>query len=170
MATNRPKWVSESGVIPCGISDDHDIVYLIRSMHIPKLTKDPKITTVRKHKNFNQNAFLSEIREIKFDEIKNVTGDPNQMRLIWKTWFLEVLNKHAPVSDITIKGTSLPYITMEIRQMIRQCDYLSKMANKTGSPCLWQAFQQIRNKVTYSIRKARADYYSKTIEKNKGDL
>ena len=92
------------------------------------------------------------------------------MRLIWKTWFLEVLNKHAPESDITIKGTSLPYITMEIRQMIRKRDYLSKMANKTGSPCLWQAFQQIRNKVTYGIRKARADYYSETIEKNKGDL
>ena len=56
------------------------------------------------------------------------------MWLIWKTWFLDVLNKHAPVSDITIKGTSLPYITMEIRQMIRQRDYLRKMANKTGSP------------------------------------
>ena len=86
------------------------------------------------------------------------------------SWFLDVLNKHAPVSDIMIKGTSLPYITMEIRQMIRQRDYLRKMANKTGSPYLRQAFQQIRNKVTYSIRKARADYYSKTIEENKGDL
>ena len=154
MATNRPEWVSESGVIPCGISD-HDIVYLIRSMRIPKMEKDPKIITVKKCKNFNQNAFLSELIEIKFDEIKNVTGDPNEMWLSWKTWFLDVLNKHAPVSDITIKGTSLPYITMEmIRQMIRQLDYLRKMANKTSSLYLRHAFQQIRNKVTYSIWKA----------------
>ena len=117
------------------------------------MTQKSKFITVRKCKNFNQNAFLSELREIKYDEIKNVTGDPNGMWLIWKTWFLDVLNKHAPVSDITIKGTSLPYITMEIRQMIRQRDYLRKMADKTGSPYLRQAFQQIRNRVTYSIRK-----------------
>ena len=33
-----------------------------------------------------------------------------------------------------------------------------------------QPFQQIRNKVQYRIRKLRADYYSKTIEQNKGDI
>ena len=76
--------------------------------------------TVRKCKNFDQNSFLSELTGIKFDGIKNVTGDPNLMLLIWKSWFLDVLNKHALVSDITIKGNSLPYITMEIQQMIRQ--------------------------------------------------
>ena len=54
------------------------------------------------------------------------------MWLIWKTWFLDVLNKHAPVSDIKIKGTSLPYITMEIRQMIRQLGYLTKMPNNNS--------------------------------------
>ena len=111
---------------------------------------------------------FSELRGIKFEI--NVTGDRNEMWLIWKTWFLDVLNKHAPVSDITIKGTSLSYIAIDIRQMIRQRYYLRKMANKTGSPCLRQAFQQIRNKLTYSIRKARTDYCSKSIEENKGDL
>ena len=52
-------------------------------MHIPKMKKNPKIVTVRKCKNFNQNALLSELREIKFDEIKNFTGDPNEMWLVW---------------------------------------------------------------------------------------
>ena len=56
-----------------------------------------------------------------------------------------------------IKGNNLPYITMEVRQMIRQRDYLRKKANKTGSPILRQAFQQIRNKVTYKIRSLRAE-------------
>ena len=69
---------------------------------------------------------------------------------IWKTWFLDVLNRHAPISDIIIKGNNLPYITMEVRQMIRQRDYLRKKGNKTGSNILQQAFSQIRNKVTYT--------------------
>ena len=54
--------------------------------------------------------------------------------------------------------------------MIRQRDYLKKIANKTGSLILRQAFQQIKNKVQYRIRKLRADYYSKTMEQNKGNL
>ena len=41
IASNRPECVSESGVIPCGISD-HDIVYLIRSMRVPRIKKEPK--------------------------------------------------------------------------------------------------------------------------------
>ena len=98
VATSRPKCISEGGMTPCGISA-HDIVYLIRSMRIPKMKKDPKVITVRKCKNFDQKAFLSELRGIKFDEIKNITDDPNEMWLIWKTWFLDVLSKHAPVSD-----------------------------------------------------------------------
>ena len=92
------------------------------------------------------------------------------MWTIWKTWFLDVLNGYAPRSDITIEGNNLPYITMEVRQMIRQRDYLRKKANKTGSNILRQAFQQIRNKVTYTIRKLRAEHYSKTLKKNEGDL
>ena len=69
-----------------------------------------------------------------------------------------------------IKGNNSPYITMEARQMIRQRDYLRKKANKTGSPILRQAFQQIRNKVTYKIKSLRAEYFSKSIETNKDDL
>ena len=77
VGTNRHEWVSESGMIPCSISDHH-IIYLIRSMCIPKMKKTQKSLTVRKCKNFKQNVFLSELRVIKFDEIKNVTGDPNE--------------------------------------------------------------------------------------------
>ena len=58
ISSNIPECVSGSGVIPCGISD-HDTVFLIRSMRIPKLKKEPKIMTVRKCKNFDGTTFLA---------------------------------------------------------------------------------------------------------------
>ena len=139
-------------------------------MRIPKLKKEPKIMTVRKCKNFDGTPFLADLSKIQFDEMKHITDDPNEMWAIWKTMFLDVLNGHAPISDITIKGNNLPYITKEVRQMIRQRDYLGKKANKTGSNILRQAFQQIRNKMTCTIRKLKAQYYSETLKKNEGDL
>ena len=84
--------------------------------------------------------------------------------------FLDVLNKHAPVTGIKIKGNSLPYITSDIRKLIRQRDYLKKKANKTGSKYLWQTYQHLRNKVKYSIRTARANYYSNMFEEHQGDI
>ena len=47
--------------------------------------------TVRKCKNFDETTFLADLSKIQFDEIKNITDDPNEMWTIWKTWFLDVL-------------------------------------------------------------------------------
>ena len=99
---------------------------IVRSMSVPKLNRDPKIIKVRKYKNFDERSFASELRQIHFDEIKNITNDPNEMWLIWKTWYLELLNRNAPVSDIKIKGINFSYTTMEVRQRVGHRDFLRK--------------------------------------------
>ena len=43
---------------------------------------------------------------------------------MWKKLFLDVLNKHAPLTKIKVKGNNLPYIDSETRRLIRQRDYL----------------------------------------------
>ena len=103
-------------------------------MRVPRIKKEPKTITVRKCKRFDEKAYLSELNKLQFDKIRNLTEDPDEMWVIWTNWFLNVLNKHAPLSDVKVKGNNLPYITMDVRQMIRQRDYLKKVANKTGSP------------------------------------
>ena len=80
-----------------------------------------------------------------FDEIKNTTAEPNEMRAMWKKFFLDVLNKHAPLTKI--KGNNLPYIDS---------------ANQTGSKYVSQAFQQVKYKVQYRIRNLRASYITET--------
>ena len=46
-----------------------------------------------------------------------------------KLFFLDVLNKHAPIDNIKIKGNNLPYITAEVRQLARERDFLRKKQN-----------------------------------------
>ena len=102
--------------------------------------KSPLVRKVRKFKKFNNDSFLKEVAMVNFNEIKNVTSDPNQIWLLWKNLFLNTLNMHAPISEIRIRGNNLPYITAEMRKLIRTRDYLKKTANKTGSKYLHQAF------------------------------
>ena len=80
------------------------------------------------------------------------------------------MNKHAPVSNIKMKGNNLPYITAEVIQLARQCYYLRKKADNTGSKYLRQAFQQIEYKITHKAKKLRSEYHSAKIAENQGDI
>ena len=49
IASNKPDRISSGGVISCDISD-HDAVFVVRNMRIPKLPRNSRIVTVRKYK------------------------------------------------------------------------------------------------------------------------
>ena len=93
-----------------------------------------------------------------FDQIKNITDDPNEMWGLWERFYTDVLNEQAPVTVMKIKGNNLPCINSEARQLIRPRDYLRSKANKTGSKCFRQAYQQIRSRVYYMIRNLQKTY------------
>ena len=54
----------------------------------------------------------------------------------------------------------------EVRGVAR---FPEKKANKTGSKYLRQAFQQIKHRVTYTVRKLRFDYYTSKMAEHEGN-
>ena len=40
--------------------------------------------------------------------------------------FSDLLDKHAPITEIKLKGNNLPYITLEMKRLIRTRDHLKK--------------------------------------------
>ena len=54
---------------------------------------------VRNLKNFSEKDFLFDLSQIPWEMILTFT-DPNICWLIWKSFFLETLNKHAPLRHI----------------------------------------------------------------------
>ena len=118
--TNKPEFVRTSGVIHCGISD-HDAAYMIRNMRVSKPHKlPPKILNVRNFRKFVQVAFQLDIEKIPTEQITFVSKDINEMWLLWKTFFLDILNKQALITNIKVKSNHLPYVTSELRGLIRQ--------------------------------------------------
>ena len=62
---------------------------------------------------------------VPLDEVKYISSDANEMWNLWNRFFLYILNKHAPITNIQVKGSKIPYVTSELKAMIRQRDYLS---------------------------------------------
>ena len=135
IVTNK-KDVAGSGIIPCGIGD-HDLVYIIRHARLPKIKKDKKIVTVRSTKNLNNDTLIKDLNELPFE-----------LTILWSSWksfFLDILNKDAPVKTILVRENNLPlaYNMAEVKSMMRQRYYRRGKASKTGSKYLRQAFQHL---------------------------
>ena len=152
--TNKPDIVGQSVVIPYGITD-HDLIFMTRKARLPKLKIPPRVVNAHNHKTFGLKAFQLDIQHIPFDIIKTVPKDVNDIWLRWKTIFLDVLERHMRTTEFRLKANKIPYINAQVKQIIRQRDYLRAKPNKTGSNILRQAYNHSRNKANSNLRKLR---------------
>ena len=125
---------------------------------------------VRWEIKLTESSLLDDLNGIPFDLTSDASDNASGSWLTLKTFFLNILNKHAPIKTIRVRGNNLLYVTAEVKSLMIQRDYLRGKANKTGSKYLRQAYQQSRNKVDYTLRKLKSDYYTKKIEENKDNL
>ena len=71
-------------------------------MRLTHIKRDPKVIETRKYNHFNSTAFFRDFAP--FNEISRFTFSPSEMSTIWKTLYLDIFNKHAPVTKNKIKG------------------------------------------------------------------
>ena len=119
---------------------------------------------------FSTSDFVDELEGLPFDLIKDLGNTPDEMWHTWKTMFLDVLNKHAPTTSTKIRGNSHPYLTADVKLLMRGRGSLKTKANKTGSKYIKLAYQHMKNKVDYKIRELKVNYYTNKITENKGNI
>ena len=136
----------------------------------PKTPKaDPKLIESRQFKNFDSDAFIEDIKETPF-HLASLLDDPNEMWEVWKSLFLEIANKHAPIRKRKVKSKSSPWISSELRQKMRKRDFLKKQAVKQNSHQMWNDYKKARNDVNASVREARTNFFNESIKKHSGNL
>ena len=164
IVTNTPEKISASGVIHTGISD-HSLIFAIRKISI--MNKQENTIKIRNMKNFNEHNFINELQEQHWEYMYFFATDPNCMWEIWKTLFLEVLNKHAPIQNKKVRSKNVPWITRRIKELIISRDKLKRKAIITNLETDWYNYKQIRNKVNTELRNAKKDYYPSKIASQK---
>ena len=96
--------------------------------------------------------------------------DRNEMWDVWKSLFLEVVNKYAPMRKRNVKSKSSPWITSKLRQKMRKRDFFKKKKVNQNSQQEWNDYKKARNEVNAIIREARANFFNDSIKKHSGDL
>ena len=80
---------------------------------------------------------------------------------------LYISDIHAPRKNVKVKSSVAPWITRELRQLMRQRDQVQKAASYTRSVELLNEYRVIHNKVNTASRKSKHDFINRNIIKNK---
>ena len=80
-----------------------------------------------------------------------------------------VIDQHVPLNTKRVRASTLPWLTSEIRALMRSHDFHHKRAQKTQADREWRAYRYLKNKTTSLIRKSKCEYYSHVINANKKD-
>ena len=155
LSTNRPNFISNSGVIKIGMTD-HYMIFGVRKLNAKlQVTRKQIKTEFRSMRNYDREAFLFDLQSVDW-EIATSTAwdDPNVMANNFYDLFHSILDVHAPLKtrkNMTRHAPS-PWITPHIKNLIRERDRAKKRAEKDRS--IWPEYKRLRNRVT--VKRSRA--------------
>ena len=125
--TNCPDKVVSSDVCHISISD-HSLVYGYRKVVFNEKHGSHKTTTYSNFKHFDRNDIVSQ----NWCSI-NECSDPNKMWLKWKVMFLTVAETHVPLRTRRIRTRCSPWITADLKQLIRNRNITKIKAMKSNN-------------------------------------
>ena len=161
--TNNIETESIGGNLTTSISDHFSQFSFIDVFGKIKIKKPHKYG--RSYKNFNNDEFQNELRNIDWDTLLNGKNSNDSLEIFYKT-IEKLLDEMAPVKKLSKKEANLkmrPWITINILKDMNERDSILKQCSKekdvTVKETLFKLYQSKRNKVISDIRNSKGDYY-----------
>ena len=112
----------------------------------------------RVYKTFDNQSFLTDIsNNTLWDPV--IACDTCENAELFCKQFKLIQDIHAPVKVIQNRKHYVPYITPDIKELMRKRDVFRKRAKDENNPQLYNHYKDLRNKVTEKLRHAESDYY-----------
>ena len=138
------------------------------SAHLKSPTQAPTYVVTRSFRNYKADQFATDIAHIPWDTV-NLRESVDDRLDAFNDLFLACLENHAPVRTVKIRYKPNPFITEDIRDLMKERDCLHQRARKTGTKEDWKVFRELRNRVKVSLREAEREYYNQEICENKNN-
>ena len=160
MTTNE-KLIASNDVLTSTISD-HNLIYISLKLKKPRIK--PSYVTIRCYTNYSADNFLRDLSHTPF-HIISLFDEFNDQVEVFNELLLEVLNQL--IKRVKIKSN--PFITLEIRQLMRTRDQWRKLAGKTNDPLHWNRYRFFRQEVKREIQMAEKVHVRTQILNSNGN-
>lgn len=158
--------LQHAGVSELGLSD-HSLVYGV--VKGDAVRKNGTVKMVRDFKKCSFERLVGTLRSAPWHDMKMLNGMDDK----WTFWceiFCRVVDYFAPLRKVRIRDKSLPWITQEVRALMRKRNfYLRKAQSSKGDEESWVRYKHLRDKVKEELRIQRSSYFHTVIESSKGN-
>ena len=150
-ATTNPRNISRAIVAESCLSD-HDMLISVRKIN--NLNEQPRVMKCRNYAKYDPTIFCSDLKKVPWDNVLSLTNVDEAWSL-WKYNFTAECDKHAPLIDKKVRGRNCPWITLEIKQMMRARDASLKKYRRSKLDTDLAAYRLLRNKVSARLKRAK---------------
>ena len=91
-----------------------------------------------------------------------VFDDVDDILYVFESLYLDILDEHAPLKQVHIRGNQVPYMTEQWRKAIRHCNKLWKEFTRDRTDANYAEYKTQRNKCTSQRLKAIKEQFLKT--------
>lgn len=157
--------VRDSGVLPIPISD-HLPVFIVVKLKITKAP--PCYITVRSYKNYVPSLFTADLAS-NSDRLLTIFSedDVNAKLRTFNDVLQSTLDAHAPVRTIKIRSRPCPYVTLEMKELMRSKDRLHGRFQQTRDSADWNNYKEARNNIKTTLKRAEQEYVRSEVQTHK---
>ena len=161
IATNIPKKVVASGVLPCPEISDHDAPYIIANIRVNRFV--PRYKYIRNEKSLNVKNFTLDFSRLPFNLVYAVS-EPNDKLEIFNDFVQKCLDQHAPRTCTRVTRPPAPWMKdLNIQRLQEQRDLYRYKAHHSGLDSDWKIFRNVRNKIKKVIKDTKRAFYQSAL-------
>lgn len=150
-----PNFLYEPGVFKMVGISDHDMVHC--KIRVPKTKPKPFFKTYRDFKNFNFDTFVYDLNNINWDHIFFLPNVDTMLEFL-NTNLLYLFDIHAPVKTAKITKAPAPWLTDNLKLMIKLKKQALTKYKKCKSNQSWAEYKELRNLVNMSVKSEKKAY------------
>lgn len=158
--------IAQSGVINYGLSD-HCIIFCTRKTKKAVFNCHASVKA-RSMKAYNKDTFNERLKLMDWSAVLNCEN-VNESWGIFKSMFLEVIDKVAPFKETRIKQRSEPWVNDDILEAIRDRNKKFKHFRMKGDEHSWAEFKRARNEVNRLVINTKKIYFKEKIQEHRND-
>lgn len=119
----------------------------------------PVFITYRDFKYFNENEFYQDLQGVPLHEIfymNNIDVKVNHFTQL----LIDLFNKHVPLRTVRISKNKAPWLTDNIKLMMKQRDKARADCRRNPSPAKWLYYKRLRNATNHAQTAEKLAYFN----------
>ena len=124
--------------------------------------------TARSFKRYVADRFYKDMSKVPWS-LLDIIDDAEDKLYPLNLLFNIILDKHAPIKIMKMRGQPNPYVTEEIRELMRTRGNWKKIAKKIKGSNAWLQYKICCREVKREIRLAEREYVNQQIQNNKNN-